>query len=60
MEQDETVYIVAGHIRIEFEDGETLNLQAGSMASSSKGAVTQWTLLEPTIDFLYTAKELSP
>lgn len=28
-----------------------LELTAGSMASLSKGAMTRWTILEPTIEF---------
>ena len=51
MHQDETIYIVSGHIRIEVQDGPTLDLTAGSMASLSKGAVTRWTVLEPTVEF---------
>ncbi|MET0872926.1 MAG: cupin domain-containing protein [Paeniglutamicibacter terrestris] len=49
--EDETIYIVSGHIRIEVQDGDTLELTAGSMASLSKGAMTRWTIIEPTIEF---------
>ena len=49
--EDETVYIVSGHLRIEVQDGDTLDLTAGSMASLSQGAMTRWTVLEPTIEF---------
>lgn len=51
IEEDETIYIVSGHLRIEVLDGETLNLVAGSMASFSKGAKTRWAVVEPTIEF---------
>ncbi|PCC27699.1 DUF861 domain-containing protein [Arthrobacter sp. MYb211] len=49
--EDETIYIVSGHIRIEVQGGDMLELTAGSMASLSKGAMTRWTILEPTIEF---------
>jgi uncharacterized cupin superfamily protein len=51
IEEDETIYIVSGALRIEVTDGETHELTAGSMASLSKGAMTRWTVLEPTIEF---------
>ncbi|GAA1125157.1 hypothetical protein GCM10009670_15800 [Citricoccus alkalitolerans] len=55
IEQDETIYIVSGHIRIEVTDGPTHDLTAGSMASLSRGAMTRWTILEPTVEFfVYT------
>ncbi len=49
--QDETVYIVSGHLRIEVEGGATHDLTAGSMASFSEGARTRWSVLEPTVEF---------
>ncbi|GAA3679332.1 hypothetical protein GCM10023081_16910 [Arthrobacter ginkgonis] len=49
--QDETVYIVSGHLRIEVEGGDTFDLTAGSMASLSQGAMTRWAVLEPTVEF---------
>ncbi|NKX53120.1 cupin domain-containing protein [Arthrobacter mobilis] len=49
--EDETVYIVSGHLRIEVIGGDTFELKAGSMASFSKGAKTRWTVVEPTIEF---------
>jgi len=49
--QDETVYIVSGHLRIEVEGGDTFDLTAGSMASFSRGAKTRWAVLEPTVEF---------
>lgn len=52
IEQDETIYIVSGHLRIEVKDGATTHdLTAGSMASLSRGAMTRWTILEPTVEF---------
>ena len=49
--QDETIFISSGRIRIEVKDGETFELTAGSMASLSEGAMTRWTVLEPTIEY---------
>ncbi|EME51055.1 hypothetical protein G352_26492 [Rhodococcus ruber BKS 20-38] len=49
--EDETIYIASGHLRIEIKDGATLDLTAGSMASLSAGAMTRWTVLEPTLEF---------
>lgn len=51
IEQDETIYIIDGHIRIEVQDGQTHELTAGSMASLSRGAMTRWTILAPTTEF---------
>ena len=51
IDQDETIYIVSGHLLIEVKGGERLELTEGSMASLSKGAMTRWTVLEPTIEF---------
>jgi uncharacterized protein len=51
IDQDETIYIVSGHLRIEVKGGHTLELTEGSMASFSKGAMTRWSVLEPTIEF---------
>lgn len=49
--QDETIYIVSGRLNIEVKDGDTFDLTAGSMASLSKGAMTRWSVLEPTVEF---------
>jgi uncharacterized protein len=51
IEEDETVYIVSGRLRIEVIGGENFDLTAGSMASFSKGAKTRWTVVEPTVEF---------
>lgn len=51
IEEDETVYIVSGHLRIEVIGGDIFDLKAGSMASFSKGAKTRWQVLEPTVEF---------
>jgi uncharacterized cupin superfamily protein len=51
IEEDETVYIVSGHLRIEVIGGDSFDLRAGSMASFSKGAKTRWKIVEPTIEF---------
>lgn len=49
--EDETIYIVSGHLHIEVLDGDSFDLKAGSMASFSKGAKTRWTVVEPTVEF---------
>ena len=51
IDQDETIYIISGRLRIEVKGGSTLELSEGSMASLSKGAMTRWSVLEPTIEF---------
>lgn len=51
IEEDETIYIVSGHLHIEVLDGDSFDLKAGSMASFSKGAKTRWTVVEPTVEF---------
>ncbi|WP_454698282.1 cupin domain-containing protein [Arthrobacter humicola] len=51
IDQDETIYIVSGHLRIDVKGADTFDLTTGSMASLSKGAMTRWTVLEPTIEF---------
>jgi uncharacterized cupin superfamily protein len=38
----ETIVILAGTVRIEVQDGPTLELGPGDMASMPKGAVTSW------------------
>ena len=43
----ETVLIIEGAARIEIEDGPTLELNVGDMASMPKGAVTTWHLTVP-------------
>jgi uncharacterized cupin superfamily protein len=49
--EDETIYIVSGHLRIEVIGGDSFDLTAGSMASFSQGAKTRWQVLEPTVEF---------
>lgn len=49
--QDESIYIVSGHLRIDVQGGDTLELTAGSMASFNEGAMTRWQVLEPTVEF---------
>ena len=44
----ETIVVLAGSVRIEIENGPTLDLGAGDMASMPKGAVTTW---YPSPDF---------
>lgn len=49
--EDETIYIISGHLRIEVDGGPTHEMTAGTMASLSQGAMTRWTILEPTVEF---------
>lgn len=44
----ETIVVLEGSVRIEIEDGPTLDLSVGDMASMLKGAVTTW---HPSADF---------
>ncbi len=44
----ETIVVLDGSVRIEIEDGPTLDLGVGDMASMPKGAVTTW---HPSADF---------
>jgi uncharacterized cupin superfamily protein len=44
----ETIIVLSGTITIEIEDGPTLELGVGDMASMPKGAVTTW---HPSPDF---------
>ncbi len=44
----ETIVVLEGSVRIEIEDGPTLDLRVGDMASMPKNAVTTW---YPSADF---------
>lgn len=44
----ETIVVLAGSVRIEIENGPTLDLSEGDMASMPEGAVTTW---YPSPDF---------
>ena len=44
----ETIVVVAGSVRIEVENGPTLELAVGDIASMPKGAMTTW---HPSPDF---------
>jgi uncharacterized cupin superfamily protein len=44
----ETIVVLSGSVRIEVENGPTLDLGVGDMASMPKGAVTTW---HPSPDF---------
>jgi len=45
----ETVVVLQGTVRIEIEDGPTLELTSGDLASLPKGANTSW---YPSRDFI--------
>jgi len=44
----ETIVVLAGSVKIEIENGPTLDLTVGDMASMPEGAVTTW---HPSPDF---------
>ena len=44
----ETIVVLEGSVRIDMQDGPTLDLSQGDMASMPKGAVTSW---HPSPDF---------
>ena len=44
----ETIVVRAGSVRIQIQDGPTLDLSVGDMASMPNGAVTTW---DPSADF---------
>ena len=48
---DETIYVVEGAMRIEVEDGETLELSEGDTAAFNKGAKVSWTIHRPVVEF---------
>jgi len=51
IEEDETLYVISGHLQIDVIGGESFDLVDGSMASFNKGAKTRWTVVEPTVEF---------
>jgi uncharacterized cupin superfamily protein len=50
-ENDETFHLLSGSLRLEIEDGETLELGTGSIVSLRKGTRARWTVLEPIREF---------
>ena len=48
---DETIYIVEGHVRIDVEGQDAIELRAGGAASLNKGVPATWTVLAPTVEF---------
>ncbi|HEY2717426.1 MAG TPA: cupin domain-containing protein [Solirubrobacterales bacterium] len=49
--KDETILILEGRVRVEVEDGPTVELGRGDAASFHAGAVGYWTVLEPVKEF---------
>lgn len=45
MAQNETIYVIEGELTIEVEDGPTLTLGPGDMASFRPGTKTTWRLM---------------
>lgn len=48
---DESFLIVSGTVRIRLEDGGTMELGAGDVASFPKGVRSVWTIVEPIVKF---------
>jgi uncharacterized protein len=48
---DETIYVIEGAMRIDVEDGDTLGLSAGDMASFNRGTRAAWTIHRPVVEF---------
>jgi len=49
---DESFLLVSGAVRINLEDtGETVNLEAGDVASFAKGTRSVWTVVRPLVKF---------
>jgi uncharacterized cupin superfamily protein len=49
---DESFLLVSGAVRIKLEDtGETVNLEAGDVASFPKGTRSVWTVVKPLVKF---------
>ena len=48
---DESFLIVAGLVRIQLEDGVTVELGKGDVASFPKGTRSVWTVVEPIVKF---------
>lgn len=53
---DETVYIVEGHVRIQPEGMEPIELRPGGAASLNEGVPVTWTVLAPTVEFFVYSK----
>jgi uncharacterized cupin superfamily protein len=50
---DETLYLIRGAMRLEVEDGPTIELRAGDAASFNRGTRVHWTILEPVEEFFF-------
>ena len=50
-ELDETIHILAGRVRIEFDSGESVELKPGDIASFPKGEQATWEILESLREF---------
>lgn len=48
---DESFHVLAGQVSIELDDGETVHLHQGDIASFPKGAGSTWTVTEPLKKF---------
>jgi uncharacterized cupin superfamily protein len=44
---DETMHVLEGEVTIDVEDGETVTLRPGDIASFAKGQSSQWTITQP-------------
>jgi uncharacterized cupin superfamily protein len=49
--QDETIHVLEGEVRIEFDDGDALELGPGDVASFKKGDTAIWHIKSPFREF---------
>jgi uncharacterized protein len=50
-ETDETIHVIAGRVRIEFDSGEVAELEPGAIASFPKGERATWEIIDPLREF---------
>ena len=49
--QDETIHVLEGEVRIEYEDGDAVELGPGDVASFKKGDRAVWRITSPFKEF---------
>jgi uncharacterized cupin superfamily protein len=53
---DESVHVLEGEVHIEFDDGQTLDLRAGDVASFPGGSTLTWTMTTPFKEFFTVSR----
>jgi uncharacterized cupin superfamily protein len=56
----ETIVVLEGAVRIEIQDGPTLELNVGDMASLPEGAVTTWHMTLPYREIWFFGRAYEP